>query len=52
MEVSEDTENTGNTEEVNWPLILIPLGVVGLGAAGYLGRKGYIHYHNKKRGYE
>ena len=52
VEVSEDTENTGNTEEVNWPLILIPLGVVGLGAAGYFGRKGYIHYQNKKRGYE
>ena len=50
VEVSE--EDTGNTAEVNWPLILIPLGVVGLGAAGYFGRKGYIHYQNKKRGYE
>ena len=50
VEVSE--EDTGNTAEVNWPLILISLGVVGLGAAGYFGRKGYIHYQNKKRGYE
>jgi len=50
VEVSE--EDTGNTAEVNWPLILIPLGAVGLGAAGYFGRKGYIHYQNKKRGYE
>ena len=50
VEVAE--EDTGNTAEVNWPLILIPLGVVGLGAAGYFGRKGYIHYQNKKRGYE
>ena len=45
-------EDSGNTAEVNWPLILIPLGAVGLGAAGYFGRKGYIHYQNKKRGYE
>ena len=50
VEVAE--EDTGNTAEVNWPLILIPLGAVGLGAAGYFGRKGYIHYQNKKRGYE
>ena len=50
VEVAE--KNTGNTAEVNWPLILIPLGVVGLGAAGYFGRKWYIHYLNKKRGYE
>ena len=52
VEVSENPGSTGNTKEVNWPLILIPLGVVGLGAAGYFGRKGYIHYQNKKRGYE
>ena len=52
VEVSENPGSTGNTKEVNWPLILIPLGAVGLGAAGYFGRKGYIHYQNKKRGYE
>jgi len=47
VEVAE--EDTGNTAEVNWPLILIPLSVVGLSAAGYFGRKGYIHYQNKKK---
>ncbi|MBE7003477.1 MAG: hypothetical protein E7425_04210 [Ruminococcaceae bacterium] len=33
-------------------LLLIPVGVAALGAAGYFGRKGYKHYINKKRGYE
>ena len=33
-------------------LLLIPVGVATLGAAGYFGRKGYKHYINKKRGYE
>ena len=33
-------------------LVLILLGAGGLGAAGYYGRKGYLHYQNKKRGYE
>ncbi len=52
------SENSGLREVpaeaqiINPVLLLIPLGVVGLGAAGYFGRKGYIHYQNKKRGYE
>ena len=33
-------------------LLLIPAGIVALGAAGYFGRKWYKHYINKKRGYE
>ena len=33
-------------------LLLIPVGIVALGAAGYFGRKWYKHYINKKRGYE
>ena len=33
-------------------LLLIPVGVIALGAAGYFGRKWYKHYINKKRGYE
>ena len=52
VDAAKDPEDAGNSWEVNWPLILIPLGVVGLGAAGYFGRKWYIHYLNKKRGYE
>ena len=55
VEVPTDTgdpDMVGNTKEVNWPLVMIPLGIAGLGAAGYFGRKGYIHYQNKKRGYE
>ena len=36
----------------NYILLLIPLGAVCLGAAGYFGRKWYLHYQNKKRGYE
>ena len=36
----------------NYILLLIPLGAVILGAAGYFGRKWYLHYQNKKRGYE
>ena len=36
----------------NARLLLIPVGVAALGAAGYFGRKGYKHYINKKRGYE
>ena len=47
-----DSNIAANTKEANWPLILIPLGVVGLGAAGYGGKKWYTHYQNKKRGYE
>lgn len=43
---------SANAEPFNYALLLIPLGAVGLGAAGYFGRKGYIHYQNKKRGYE
>lgn len=33
-------------------LLLIPAGVLGLGAAGYGGSKAYKKYQNKKRGYE
>ena len=33
-------------------LLLIPVGVIALGAAGYFGCKWYKHYINKKRGYE
>lgn len=42
------------SEESSFPfkLLLIPLGVAGLGAAGYFGYKQYRHYINKKRGYE
>ena len=42
----------GNTAEINWPLILIPVSILALGAAGYGGKKWYTHYQNKKRGYE
>ncbi len=48
--VSTDEQEEGNS--FNYALLLIPLGAVGLGAAGYFGRKGYLHYQNKKRGYE
>lgn len=42
------------SEKSSFPfkLLLIPLGVAGLGAAGYFGYKQYRHYINKKRGYE
>ena len=36
----------------NYKLLLIPTGVLALGAAGYGGKKWYTHYQNKKRGYE
>ena len=48
--VSADEQEDGNS--FNYTLLLIPLGAMGLGAAGYFGRKGYLHYQNKKRGYE
>lgn len=50
--VEVPVEDIGNTTEVNWPLILIPVGALTLGAAGYGGKKWYTHYVNKKRGYE
>ena len=35
-----------------WALLLLPVALAGLGAAGYFGYKQYRHYINKKRGYE
>lgn len=49
---TEQLDVAGDAVLFNNALLLIPLGVVGLGAAGYFGRKGYLHYQNKKRGYE
>lgn len=52
METAGQSDTSGNGAPLNYALLLIPLGVLGLGAAGYFGRKGYLHYQNKKRGYE
>lgn len=52
METAGQSDTSGSGAPFNYALLLIPLGVVGLGAAGYFGRKGYLHYQNKKRGYE
>ena len=52
METAGQSDTSGSGALFNYALLLIPLGVVGLGAAGYFGRKGYLHYQNKKRGYE
>jgi len=41
-----------NSNQLDARLLLIPAGVAGVGAAGYIARKGYKHYINKKRGYE
>lgn len=51
-EAAGQSDASGSGAPFNYALLLIPLGVVGLGAAGYFGRKGYLHYQNKKRGYE
>ena len=51
-EAARQSDTSGSGASFNYALLLIPLGVVGLGAAGYFGRKGYLHYQNKKRGYE
>ena len=51
-ETAGQSDTSGSGAPFNYALLLIPLGVVGLGAAGYFGRKGYLHYQNKKRGYE
>lgn len=51
-ETAGQSDTSGSGAQFNYTLLLIPLGVVGLGAAGYFGRKGYLHYQNKKRGYE
>lgn len=52
IEAAGQSDASGSGAPFNYALLLIPLGVVGLGAAGYFGRKGYLHYQNKKRGYE
>lgn len=49
---AEQLDVAGDAVLFNNALLLIPLGIAGLGAAGYFGRKGYLHYQNKKRGYE
>lgn len=46
------TEPVSEKSSFPFKLLLIPLGVAGLGAAGYFGYKQYRHYINKKRGYE
>lgn len=55
--VNTQQAETGNAEgensnQLDARLLLIPAGVAGVGAAGYIARKGYKHYINKKRGYE
>lgn len=51
-ETAGQSDISGSGAPLNYALLLIPLGVVGLGTAGYFGRKGYLHHQNKKRGYE
>ena len=50
-EVTKSTSDE-TASSFNARLLLIPVGIAALGAAGYFGRKGYQHYINKKRGYE
>ena len=54
QEPQTETPTEPVSEKGHFPfkLLLIPLGVAGLGAAGYFGYKQYRHYINKKRGYE
>ena len=47
-EISEQ----GNTFAINPVLILVPIGIAAVIAVCILGKKWYIHYQNKKRGYE
>lgn len=42
----------GNTFAINPLLIVVPIGIAVVAAAVVLGKKWYIHYQNKKRGYE
>ncbi len=50
-EPSEKEEEPASAHTLLY-LLLILAGAGGLGAAGYFGRKSYLHYQNKKRGYE
>ena len=52
MDRVEVPEETDAPPEVNWKWILVPVGILALGTAGYGGKKWYTHYQNKKRGYE
>ena len=45
-------ESTEEGFSFPWALLLLPVALAGLGAAGYFGYKQYRHYINKKRGYE
>lgn len=42
----------GNTFAIDPVLILVPIGIAVVVAAGIFGKKWYTHYQNKKRGYE
>ena len=53
-EAEPEKPEAGDSERSTfpWALLLLPVALAGLGAAGYFGYKQYRHYINKKRGYE
>ena len=50
--LSDDEDEPKAATDFPYGQLLIPLGVLALGGAGYGGYQGFKHYQNKKRGYE